>query len=520
MSAEPRRRSQWRSRRRPRDRVAGLCATTAAVLALTAPLGPLTSPATAGPAPLDAPGDRPDRPRDDPGGAREDGPERGPEGGRDTAPPDPVWQGPLTGPPRHPDEPPRRTPRAPDGPGTLGTPAPTAQDGRPPADAAPGRAPAAPEPQRAPAAPPRSVGELLSELRTLYRDASSATDDYNAAEEALREHRATVDRLNRRLGDVRAELAAERRAAGRMAREQYQGGSPGLAPYLRLLLVDDDPQEVFHRGHLVGEAAKSQAGVVRRVVAAEQRLERAAERAREALARRRELAEEEAEHRDAVRDRLDEIAGLLASVSDAQLAAVRELERSQTATAQRALLDDGKVGGTPATPTTPTAAGAEAVRSALAQVGKPYRWGAEGPESFDCSGLTSWAWARADRVVPRTSQEQWRRLPRVDLADLRPGDLVVYFPEATHVALYLGDGQVVQAPRPGATVKVSPLAANPLLGAVRPDADGRPLADYTPPPLPPGAREGADTGYGSTQAPAPDPGVPPGTPAPTPRPTP
>ncbi|MFD2618787.1 NlpC/P60 family protein [Streptomyces chumphonensis] len=481
MSVEPRRRSRYRA--------AGLCATTAAVLALTAPLGPLTSPATAGPAPLDAPRDRPDRPREDPGGAGKSGP------GRDTAPPDPVWQGPLTGPPRHPDEPPRHAPRTPDAPG------PTDQDGRPPAEEAPGRAPTAPEPERAPAAPPRSVGELLGELRALYRDASSATDDYNAAEEALREHRATADRLGRRLGHVRAELAAARRAAGRLAREQYQGGSPGLAPYLRLLLADGDPQEVFHRGHLVGEAAKSQAGVVRRVAAAEQRLERAAERARGALARRQELAEEEAERRDAVRERLDEIAGLLASVSDAQLAAVRELERSQTATAQRALLEDGKVGGTPAAPTTPTAAGAEAVRSALAQVGKPYRWGAEGPESFDCSGLTSWAWARADRAVPRTSQEQWRRLPRVDLADLRPGDLVVYFPEATHVALYLGDGQVVQAPRPGAAVKVSPLAANPLLGAVRPDADGRPLPAYTPPPLPPGAREGADTGYASAQAP-------------------
>src|SRR5690606_9543754 len=85
---------------------------------------------------------------------------------------------------------------------------------------------------------------------------------------------------------------------------------------------------------------------------------------------------------------------------------------------------------------------------------------------------------------------------------LRPGDLVVYFPEATHVALYLGDGMVVQAPRPGARVKVSPIAANPVLGAVRPDPDGEPLRQYEPPELPEGATEGSDEGYAEAGAPA------------------
>lgn len=78
---------------------------------------------------------------------------------------------------------------------------------------------------------------------------------------------------------------------------------------------------------------------------------------------------------------------------------------------------------------------------------------------------------------------------------LRPGDLVVYFPTATHVALYIGGGKVIQAPRPGTRVKVSPIAANPVLGAVRPDPGGTPLASFTLPPLPESATEGDDTGY-------------------------
>ena len=105
--------------------------------------------------------------------------------------------------------------------------------------------------------------------------------------------------------------------------------------------------------------------------------------------------------------------------------------------------------------------------------GKPYEWGAEGPRSYDCSGLTSEAWDHAGKPIPRTSQEQWAQLPRIPLDELRPGDLVVYFPEATHVAMYLGEGMVIQAPRTGEKVKVSPIAANPLLGAVRPDGAGR-----------------------------------------------
>lgn len=137
------------------------------------------------------------------------------------------------------------------------------------------------------------------------------------------------------------------------------------------------------------------------------------------------------------------------------------------------------------------------------QIGKPYEWGAEGPDTYDCSGLTSEAWGSAGRAIPRTSQEQWARLPHVELSELRPGDLVVYFPEATHVAMYLGDGMVVQAPRPGATVKVSPIAANPILGAVRPDTHEESLPSYTPPELPEGATDGSDEGY-STPA---DPGA-------------
>lgn len=124
-------------------------------------------------------------------------------------------------------------------------------------------------------------------------------------------------------------------------------------------------------------------------------------------------------------------------------------------------------------PMASASAGQRALRWALNQIGKPYVWGAEGPNAFDCSGLTSQAWAHAGRVIPRTSQEQWRRLPRISLSQLRPGDLVIYNKGASHVAIYAGGGQVVQAPRPGTTVRLSALASNPVQGVVRPGAGRR-----------------------------------------------
>jgi cell wall-associated NlpC family hydrolase len=113
------------------------------------------------------------------------------------------------------------------------------------------------------------------------------------------------------------------------------------------------------------------------------------------------------------------------------------------------------------------AAAQAAVGFAIAQVGKPYARGGTGPESFDCSGLTYRAWARAGVRIPRTSQQQWRSLYRVPVSRLRPGDVVVYFREATHVALYIGGGEVIQATHPGSDVQIGPLDADPILGAVR-----------------------------------------------------
>ncbi|MEU3885024.1 NlpC/P60 family protein [Streptomyces californicus] len=343
---------------------------------------------------------------------------------------------------------------------------------------------------------PRSVAALLRELQTRYRTAEEASETYNATAEKLKQRTARLKKVDADLAKARAALESSRADAGRLARQQYRGHTE-FSAYLRLLLTRD-PRRALDQSHVVGRLAANRVATVDRLTGAARRADRLAAAARKALDQQKKLAARQKRERDAVNVRLREVEGLLATLSEEQIAQLAGLEQKGVDRAQRELVASGALSATrPA-----TRQGGDAVAYAIRQIGKPYVWGAEGPDSFDCSGLTSQAWSAAGRTIPRTSQEQWKRLPRVPLSALRPGDLVVYFPKATHVALYIGDGLVVQAPRPGTKVKVSPLAANPLLGAVRPDPGAAPLATYTRPDLPAGARAGTDTGYSADTAPA------------------
>ncbi|WP_405675796.1 NlpC/P60 family protein [Streptomyces sp. NBC_01511] len=374
--------------------------------------------------------------------------------------------------------------------------------------AVPCAAPAGAEPAPGGDGAPRGVAELLTDLRKLYQQAEEATEAYNATEVKLTAQQAAAKKVGAGLTGAREALVRSRAEAGRLARQQYQGTSE-LSSYVQLLL-SDDPQHALDQKHLMDRAQSDRLSTVARLTNSERRADALAAQSRKALAEQKALAAKQRKQRDTVRTKLTDVEKMLASLSTEQIAAVAEREDADTDKAQDKLITSGALGraadgtaGLGGSVRAPSAEGGEALAYAVEQIGKPYLWGAEGPDSYDCSGLTSRAWARAGVSVPRTSQEQWAELPRVELSELRPGDLMVYFPKATHVAMYIGDGKVVHAPRPGAYVKVSPIASNPLLGAVRPDPDAGPLdaESYVPPVLPPGAMEGDDTGNSSQTAP-------------------
>jgi len=108
-----------------------------------------------------------------------------------------------------------------------------------------------------------------------------------------------------------------------------------------------------------------------------------------------------------------------------------------------------------------------AVSTAMAQLGKPYRWGATGPSAFDCSGLVSYAFAAAGKDVPRTSSAQATAGTAVSRSDLQPGDLVFFYSPVSHVGIYIGDGQIVHASTSGKPVKVDDIDRMPFNSARR-----------------------------------------------------
>jgi hypothetical protein len=112
----------------------------------------------------------------------------------------------------------------------------------------------------------------------------------------------------------------------------------------------------------------------------------------------------------------------------------------------------------------------KAVAVALAQVGKPYAVGGVGPVSFDCSGLTLFAYAATGVALPRTAAQQFAAVAHVPLAAAQPGDLLFFYPGITHVGIFLGNGLMVDAPHMGDVVRVEAFSPwfGPVMGVGRP----------------------------------------------------
>jgi cell wall-associated NlpC family hydrolase len=149
--------------------------------------------------------------------------------------------------------------------------------------------------------------------------------------------------------------------------------------------------------------------------------------------------------------------------------AVRKAVVVLTAGAGIALTPLPALANAPAAPTVvaQTARAQVAVNTALAQVGDPYVWGTAGPSSFDCSGLTMYSWGAAGVSLPHSSSMQSTVGTPVSYSDLQPGDLVFFYSPISHVAMYIGNGQIVTAPHTGDVVKVMPLSYMPSYAGAR-----------------------------------------------------
>ena len=338
----------------------------------------------------------------------------------------------------------------------------------------------------------KTLQPILDQLHATYQQAEAATQTYDQLTEQLTQANADDAELQVLVDNAQTSVDNGTTIAGQLATAQYRNSE---LSQLGQLLTAQDPEQALHTGELLAMAGKSQAAFIAQLKADQAGLVQAKAAAVAAKAHAAQLVAAQGVQRDTINQKLDQIRKQVASLTGVQQEQLSQLEQKDADAAQTALLASGALGKDNLKP---SAAGAAAVAYAFQQIGANYVWGAEGPyaDGFDCSGLTSQAWLHAGVAIPRTSEQQWAQLTHVPLNALRPGDLIVYFSGASHVAIYIGAGLVIQAPHTGAVVHVTPMAQNPILGAVRPDPDSPSLGSYTAPTIPKGATGAQPIGPG------------------------
>ncbi|MFE0106625.1 NlpC/P60 family protein [Streptomyces sp. NPDC059009] len=314
--------------------------------------------------------------------------------------------------------------------------------------------------------PPKSgsLEDVRKKIDRLYHDAGLATEAYNAAEEKTKKQSERIVSLARDIAKGQAKLDKLKAQAGAAARAQYRnGGMPDEAQ----LMLSDDPQEFLDGAGRMRQGEKATKGMLGELARTQEEL---AAYAKDASAQWKKLEanrKAKAASKKKIKKQIAAAKALESKLEKKERERLRKLEEEEALKKQSAWVSSGVLKDIRGRA---SGQGKKAVEFATDQIGKPYVWGAEGPSSYDCSGLTSQAWAAAGRGIPRTSQEQWKQLPHIDIKNMRPGDLIIYHSDASHVGMYLGDGAIVHAPRPGRNVTITGAGSMQILGVVRPDA--------------------------------------------------
>ncbi|MEV0774674.1 NlpC/P60 family protein [Streptomyces sp. NPDC050433] len=349
----------------------------------------------------------------------------------------------------------------------------------------------------APAEPKPSVEEVQKKVDDLYRQAGTATQQYNKAKEATEKQRKSVEQVLDDVAKSADKVNEARRSLGTYAAAQYRAGAVGPTA---ALMFADSPESYFEQTQLMSRLTERQQEAVEDF----QREQRSAAKQRAKATKSLEtLTESQASlklGKQKVQNKLAEARSLLAELTAEEKARLAELERKKEEEARRKAAAKAKEeaeaaaerkrqeeaarqeeqqqpstggGSDPGTGSGDTdgtyAAKAEKVLAfARAQIGKPYVWGATGPSSYDCSGLTAAAWKEAGVQLPRTTWDQVKVGTRVATADLLPGDLVFFYDDISHVGIYIGDGKMIHAPKPGTNVREESIYYMPIYGSVRP----------------------------------------------------
>ncbi|MFD0021298.1 NlpC/P60 family protein [Streptomyces sp. NPDC058382] len=311
--------------------------------------------------------------------------------------------------------------------------------------------------QAAHADPKPTKSEVKAKVDKLYHEAEVATEQYSGAKEKQDKLQKQVDAIQDKVARGQEELNTLRSGLGSLAAAQYRSG--GIDPSVQLFLASD-PDSFLDQASALDRLTARQAESLEKIQEKQRSLAQERKEAQDKLSDLADVRKTLGEKKKKQQGKLAEARKVLNTLT----AAEQEQMRKDDQRASRDASDRVKLGtgspGSSSSASTPdlgkdapaSSVGAAALRAAGTRVGMPYSPAATGPNSFDCSGLTQWAYRQAGVEISRTTYTQINRGTRIGRSQLAPGDLV-FFNNTTHVGIYAGNNTVLHAPYPGAYVR-------------------------------------------------------------------
>ena len=342
--------------------------------------------------------------------------------------------------------------------------------------------------------PPLTLAEARALIAQLQTDAADIDEQYTGVKEEIEQGRAQLSLKQADVRDQTKKVERLKLEVGQIALAQFQNRNLDTAARL---VVTTDTEGFLSQISTVQKVNENQNSALQDYQQAQANiagLERSAETDLAALGEKEKQLRSLAAASD---NKLDQAKKVLAKLTAAQQKQLAEAEKKASAkanaegraateaaakaNAQRRAATKATAKAKPerraATKTSPeprrgsitsSGKGAKALAYAKAQLGEPYARSGAGPSSWDCSGLTMMAWGSVGVSLPHSSRQQFSRGRPVAKSDLQLGDLVFFYSDISHVALYAGNGQVIHAPRPGKSVEYIKMSYMPYAGARRP----------------------------------------------------
>ncbi|WP_328721109.1 NlpC/P60 family protein [Streptomyces sp. NBC_00247] len=311
--------------------------------------------------------------------------------------------------------------------------------------------------QAAHADPKPTKSEVKAKVDKLYDEAEKASEKYNGAKEQQDKLKKEVDAIQDKVAREQAELNSLRNELGSIATAQYRSG--GIDPSVQLFF-SSDPDDFLDQASALDSLTAKQAESLDKIQSKQRTLAQERKEAQDKLSELSEVREALGKSKKASQTKLAAAQHLLNTLTAAERAslAAADLRASRGSGARVELGNE-----LPA-----SALGGAALQAASTRIGMPYSHSVTtGPNSFDCSGLTQWAYHQAGAEITRTTYTQINQGTRISQSALKPGDLV-FFNGNSHVGLYAGGGNVLHAPYPGAYVRVESMSTiGSFYGAVR-----------------------------------------------------